>query len=165
MSVQTQIDRLEAAKEAISTAIAGKGVTVPDGTMLDGMAALIESIVAGGNDTKIALGSITTTTSSSAPIIEHGLGVMPNILIWVARHPTGMMGRSTYLYVYDGAGVYYLYYNGSSFLQNASTSSNYLPTYTGNGGYYLITDLTEQSFSPPLVVLKGTTYYWVVAKI
>lgn len=40
--------RLANAKTAIATAIAGKGVTVPDGTLLDGMAPLIESIEAGG---------------------------------------------------------------------------------------------------------------------
>ena len=48
MSIQTQIDRLASAKAAIKTAIEGKGVTVPDATLLDGMAALIESIQAGG---------------------------------------------------------------------------------------------------------------------
>ena len=48
MSVQTEITRIESAKTAIATAIEGKGVTVPDGTMLDGMAALIDSIEAGG---------------------------------------------------------------------------------------------------------------------
>lgn len=44
MSVQSEITRLADAKSAIATAIAGKGVTVPDGTKLDGMAALIGSI-------------------------------------------------------------------------------------------------------------------------
>lgn len=48
MSVQSEITRLENAKAAIKAAIEGKGVTVPDATMLDGMAALIESIEAGG---------------------------------------------------------------------------------------------------------------------
>lgn len=48
MSIQTQIDRLASAKAAIKTAIEGKGVTVPDATLLDGMAALIESIETGG---------------------------------------------------------------------------------------------------------------------
>lgn len=48
MSIQSEITRLETAKSAIAAAIAGKGVTVPDGTMLDGMAALIEAIQAGG---------------------------------------------------------------------------------------------------------------------
>ena len=48
MSVQSEITRLANAKPAIATAIEGKGVTVPDGTLLDGMAPLIESIEAGG---------------------------------------------------------------------------------------------------------------------
>lgn len=48
MSVGTEISRLENAKAAITTAIAGKGVTVPSGTKLDSMAALIDSIQAGG---------------------------------------------------------------------------------------------------------------------
>ena len=48
MSIQTELTRITNAKAAIKTAIEGKGVTVPDGTLLDGMAALIESIAAGG---------------------------------------------------------------------------------------------------------------------
>lgn len=58
MSVQTQIDRIEAAKEAIATAITGKGVTVPDGTLIDGMAALIDGIeTGGGGGTSVAYGT------------------------------------------------------------------------------------------------------------
>ena len=48
MSIQTELTRIINAKTAIKTAVEGKGVTVPDGTLLDGMAALIESIEAGG---------------------------------------------------------------------------------------------------------------------
>ena len=48
MSIQTELARLTNAKAAIQTAIERKGVTVPDGTLLDGMVALIESIEAGG---------------------------------------------------------------------------------------------------------------------
>ena len=48
MSIQSELTRLTNAKAAIQTAIEGKGVTVPSGTLLDGMAALIESIEAGG---------------------------------------------------------------------------------------------------------------------
>ena len=50
MSIVTEISRLKSAKSAIAAAIAGKGVTVPDGTMLDGMADLIAGIEAGGGD-------------------------------------------------------------------------------------------------------------------
>ena len=59
MSIQTQIDRLASAKAAIKTAIEGKGVTVPDGTLLDGMAALIGSIEAGGGGMKVEVFSLT----------------------------------------------------------------------------------------------------------
>ena len=48
MSIQTELTRLTNAKAAIKAAIEGKGVTVPAGTLLDGMAALIEAIEAGG---------------------------------------------------------------------------------------------------------------------
>ena len=51
MSIQTELTRITNAKAAIKTAVEGKGVTVPDGTLLDGMASLIESIEAGGSDT------------------------------------------------------------------------------------------------------------------
>ena len=44
MSIQTELTRLTNAKAAIQAAIEGKGVTVPDGTLLDGMAALIDAI-------------------------------------------------------------------------------------------------------------------------
>ena len=50
MSVQSEITRLENAKAAIKAAIEGKGVTVPEDTLLDGMASLIESIEAGGGE-------------------------------------------------------------------------------------------------------------------
>ena len=48
MSVQSEITRIESAKTAIATAIAGKGVTVPEGTKLNALAALVESIETGG---------------------------------------------------------------------------------------------------------------------
>ena len=48
MSVHSEIDRIAGAKSDIATAITNKGVTVPSGTKLDGMAALIDSISGGG---------------------------------------------------------------------------------------------------------------------
>ena len=50
MSIQTELTRITNAKAAIKTAIEGKGVTVPEATLLDGMASLIESIEAGGGE-------------------------------------------------------------------------------------------------------------------
>lgn len=67
MSIQTELTRIINAKTAIKTAIAGKGVTVPDGTLIDGMAALIESIEAGGGSFDLSnfLQNITDVISFS----------------------------------------------------------------------------------------------------
>ncbi len=60
MSIQTELTRITNAKAAIKAAIEGKGVTVPDATLLDGIAALIDSIEAGGG------GNIETITFTPA---------------------------------------------------------------------------------------------------
>ena len=82
MSIQTELTRITNAKAAIKAAVEGKGVTVPDGTLLDGMAALIESIEAGGGGAgNIATGSFT----NSAPYNISSLDVM-TINEWVTNY-------------------------------------------------------------------------------
>ena len=87
MSVQSEITRLANAKNAIVTAIEGKGVTVPDGTLLDGMAALIESIEAGGS---IYTGNFTYESDTSWPVIyiEKFGGKIPEWLMVVNTSTT-----------------------------------------------------------------------------
>ena len=84
MSIQTELTRITNAKTAIKTAIEGKGVTVPDGTLLDGMAALIESIEAGGGGgAKTASGTFTLASPAFSHQVTHNLGAVPNFaLIW-----------------------------------------------------------------------------------
>ena len=73
MSIQTELTRITNAKAAIKTAIAGKGVTVPDGTLLDGMAALIESIEAGGGGAGgLFHAEVTPATSGEVLTLEVG---------------------------------------------------------------------------------------------
>ena len=94
MSIQTELTRITNAKAAIKTAIEGKGVTVPEGTLLNGMAALIESIEAGGGGVQLqynrlypaATGTFTpaerTLVSTSAPlVIEHKAGIIPFVVL------------------------------------------------------------------------------------
>lgn len=89
MSIQTELTRITNAKAAIKAAIEGKGVTVPEATLLDGMAALIESIEAGGvnYNSKIVKGSFTLSERTEIPHqafstydafkIEHNSGFVP----------------------------------------------------------------------------------------
>lgn len=87
MSIQTELTRITNAKAAIKTAIEGKGVTVPDGTLLDGMASLIESIQAGGSGFQVALGTYTPAETKALnslppPSIEHNAGFTPDAFIF-----------------------------------------------------------------------------------
>ena len=86
MSIQTELTRITNAKAAIVAAIEGKGVTVPDGTLLDGMASLIESIEAGGGgDKTLAYGEFTPSIDCGVIEIEHGLGVQPKMFVEIEQ--------------------------------------------------------------------------------
>ena len=79
MSIQTELTRITNAKAAIKTAIEGKGVTVPDGTLLDGMASLIESIeVGGGGGMKVEVFSLTPAEEIPAGVYEIGETTITN---------------------------------------------------------------------------------------
>lgn len=89
MSIQTELTRLTNAKAAIKAAIEGKGVTVPDATLLDGMAALIESIEAGGGGV-FAGGTYTPETTGYQSVnITHNLGIIPDIFAFY-RYASGI---------------------------------------------------------------------------
>lgn len=114
MSIQTELTRITNAKAAIKTAIEGKGVTVPDGTLLDGMAALIESIEAGGSDLMAATGVYTPAKSVTGFEIVHNLGKIPSLagyMPYAASEFSGKLVAVCGLYV---NGVSYCYsYNGA----------------------------------------------------
>lgn len=106
MSIQTELTRITNAKSAIKTAIEGKGVTVQDGTLLDGMAALIENIEAGGGN--VASGTFTPADRSSDVTVEHGLGVAPSTIV-VVPMPTGENDKTNPIVFYiakkDAGGI------------------------------------------------------------
>lgn len=64
MSIQSEITRINDAKTAIKASIEGKGVTVPDNTMIDGMSALIDDI----ESYKTVLSSTQPTDMNSGDI-------------------------------------------------------------------------------------------------
>ena len=78
MSVQTQISRISAARDAALAAVADKGVTVPSGTTLDGLASLIARISGGYGDVP------TYHFVESARVLE-------NIANFKAAHPNHLI--------------------------------------------------------------------------
>ena len=84
MSVQTQIDRISGNVSAALSAIADKGVTVPDGSNSDALRELILSIEAGGSASgfaKVATGTIIPSSDTDSITISHGLGQLPDVAI------------------------------------------------------------------------------------
>ena len=107
MSIQTELTRITNAIAAIKAAVHGMGVTVPEGTLLDGMAALIESIEAGGGGSgNFATGTFTTTDDiKSNVVINHNLGVKPKFIIVVSNDSQAYFSSTvpflTFYYIYQ----------------------------------------------------------------
>ena len=103
MSIQTELTRLTNAKAAIKAAIEGKGVTVPDGTLLDGMAALIEAIQAGGGY-EITTGHFMPAETTTSLSWEHGLSTTPSLVLIYLRKGSSLTNsmnvvRMSYQYI------------------------------------------------------------------
>ena len=170
MSIQSEITRLETAKSAIAAAIAGKGVTVPDGTMLDGMASLIAGIEAGGGDVSEIHGNITPDSDISVIEVEHNLGVIPKAVIYYANETT--LPKN-----YLGLGMYILGWNfefsnsfgtvSSSFIRTIDITSPQDGTNENDFKYAVACNATTSkvTLSNPNYYYKfksGVEYFWSV---
>ena len=169
MSIQTELTRIKNAKAAIKAAIEGKGITVPDGTLLDSMAALIESIEAGGGAGNASVfGSITP--ASNGPItITHNFGDGYN----TAKK---IKGKTTILIIAAASanistGVYSICLVGEAYDESKDSSNQRSYTRWGNGYIHTkapaITSATREKFTinnsnENYPFVAGTTYHYAV---
>ena len=159
MSIQTELTRITNAKAAIKAAVEGKGVTVPDGTLLDGMAALIEGIEAGGgtiSGKKFISGEITfsETPTSEISISHDSLGFHSQPFVFLAASATAPSDHiGALISARRGSGVYV---NSSS--KQFSVISSVSQTIDCNG-YVNDTSFTIKSYSAKKM-LAGKTYIW-----
>ena len=171
MSIQTELTRITNAKSDIKTAIEGKGVTVPEATLLDGMATLIESIEAGGAS-GVWCGSTTPISSNRILIVSSVVGdelynaVQGNKVIGIALE-TGNTGDTTYRCL-GGGGItnannreidigVYCYNNYSTYSNNKSRI--FSPRVDRDLGVYFGGGNTSFSYN------AGKTFIWVIATI
>lgn len=152
MSIQTELARLTNAKAAIQSAIEGKGVTVPDGTLLDGMAALIEGIEAGGGCT-ITSGSFTPASDPTyGYTITHGLGKIPEIFVCsISENIEQSSSHSYYLY-----GIY-----SNSLNINKSSDIYRSASHVFSSAFDKITETTIHLKNGNILTTK--TYSWIAA--
>ena len=137
MSVQSEIDRIAGAKSDISTAITNKGVTVPSGTKLDGMAALIDSI-SGGEDVIIKRVTFKQSSnlllSSDKCVVTHNCGKIPKaVFIFSDNTNVSYVG---YGYIFNFSG------------SNDTTDVRMYDSFGGfNGAYRVVFTTTTMKFT------------------
>ena len=159
MSIQTELTRITNAKSAIKTAIEGKGVTVPDGTLLDGMASLIGSIEAGGgtiSGRKFISGEITfsETPTSEITISHDSLGVRSQPFVFLAASASAPSDHTGALIsVRRGSGVYVNSSKSFSLISSVSATIDC-------NGYANDTSFKIKSNSAKKM-LAGKTYIWL----
>ena len=127
---------------SIVAAIEGKGVTVPDGTLLDGMAALIESIEAGGGSATSITGTITLNgawENVNLLTYEELTNVfgetLPTLFVAIYRTSNAKSHTNGCLWVSNQENAVYLYRNsGTSGFANAVALSTSHPTITETQG-------------------------------
>lgn len=160
MSIQADLSRIINAKAAIKAAIEGKGVTVPDATLLDGMASLIESIEAGGGN--FAIGTFTTTDDiTSDVVINHNLGVKPKFIIVLCTNNSAYSSSGpkllSFYYLYQYNSTYY----GHKYQEpDSSTASYYSGTISisgnGNTGAWYRVNVDETTFTLKQAAISST---------
>lgn len=106
MSVHSEIDRIAGAKSDIATAITNKGVTVPSGTKLDGMASLIDSI-SGGED--VIIKQVTFNPSSNyllsndKCVVTHNCGKIPKAVFIFSDNTNSSYVGYGYIFNFSGS--------------------------------------------------------------
>ena len=174
MSIQTELTRLTNAKAAIQTAIEGKGVTVPSGTLLDGMAALIESIEAGGGGSGTVSGYATGTYTVASDItigtdISKALKIdtgLSEVKFFAFSKNLEAGGPSNYeliygIWVYNNGAYYGIRSHKTNTTNNSYFSRNINNEYLGGqfynegNGVMSINGVTSST-----KIFAGTEYVW-----
>lgn len=158
MSIASDVTRIESAKAAIKAAIEGKGVTVPDATLLDGMAPLIESIEAGGgtiSGKKFISGEITfsETPTSEITISHDSVGFRSQPFVFLAANASAPSDNiEALISARSGSGVYVNSSKRFSVLSSISQTIDY-------NGYEGDTSFKIQ-YNSATKMLAGKTYIW-----
>ena len=180
MSIQTELTRITNAKAAIKTAIEGKGVTVPDGTLLDGMAALIESIEAGGgggsswtdNYSVFATGTFTPTEKVTEWSIDTGVPysyhdsnnklnyLQQSLILW--REPDGNSLNGLVVATLRSYSKQYPDYNGGALGSLAGTAAKLFYRKNTNAFPQEGETIWKIDGDTNITFMQGKSYRWIL---
>ena len=173
MSIQTELTRLTNAKAAIQTAIEGKGVTVPSGTLLDGMAALIESIEAGGSENQLAYGTYTPASDQTAAYggsFSVEFGFVPDVFVMYPLNSTINRNKNSAVIIIDRPEAHKGDKNNTLF--NTITTAPDTTAQVGTsihryyGSHNMMTKTKVKFYGPSgSLLIGGIEYFWIAAKI
>lgn len=156
MSIRTELSRIINAKAAIKAAIEGKGVTVPEATLLDGLAELIASIEAGGGG-NIVSGSFTPTSNMTTFKVNHNFNTKDICFVVFMSANKAYVARGVLYSSFTNGGKSWMVYNHED---------SYFTQIFGNTGDPTITtesvDLTGFFYNS--VFIGGSTYTYFVLK-
>ena len=165
MSISSEITRISNAKTAIAESIANKGVTVPSGTKIDGMAALIDSIQTGGgggdtSETWVLNEYVDTSTEQTFVCSFESNGRTFSKLVIGGRKVPGSAGL-VYSLLFDDTKVA----DGGAFLQNdiyrkvtfATVPTGGLLTWLQSNAVKQASDTAVQPSKALTVTSNGTT--------
>ena len=165
MSISSEITRISNAKTAIAQSIANKGVTVPSGTKIDGMATLIDSIQTGGgggdtSETWVLNEYVDTSTKQTFVCSCESNGITFSKLVIGGRKVPGS-GGLVYSLLFDDTKVA----DGGAFLQNdiyrkvtfATVPTGGLLTWLQSNAVKQASDTAVQPSKALTVTSNGTT--------
>lgn len=152
--METELGTVDNAVTAALSALVEKGVEVPEGTNVTGLAELIAAIEAGGGDEKKVKGDITPAAATQTLTITHGLGKIPKYFCIINTNyfgstasafervqPSGTAKQSVLGIVFAGGrtiAAYPWYSAGYYACMDASGDTS---------GFYAISDINEQTIS------------------
>ena len=157
MSIQTELARIKGAKADLQSWVEENGVTVPDGTLIDGLVELAKTVETGGGGVRVEQGSVTFAESVTGYTF---VSEAPNIFIaYVESDDTPQYMQSRFIWaifqderrISSGYGI-----EGAMYVlgYNRGTSKYYVP-YHAN-----VTQLGRFSSSDFNSNLGATTYKW-----
>lgn len=157
---------------SIVAAIEGKGVTVPDGTLLDGMAALIESIEAGGSKNQLVYGTYTPASDQTAAYggsFSAEFGFVPDVFVMCQSDALADPAKNSAAIIISRPCAYNNKSRPSYFRSIVSASTGSSQMGTSNHRYYgtnnIMTETKVDFFGPSgSLLVGGVEYFWIAVK-